>query len=142
MNKKNLKLLVEGLKTLEPNQFDMDQYINDCGTVRCMVGWATTFKGLEPIDDDYDDYDGVDYDSYSDRVFETNSDQWKWCFSGRWVDTDNTVEGAIKRIEYLIENDDIPEYFDNDFACEIDPYCDDDFEFEKDQYTKMFYSNE
>ncbi len=128
MHTKNLKLLAKGLKTLDQDQFDMDCYVNSCGTVRCVVGWATTFKGLEPIDDDYY-LNGTrfSYNRYSKRLFEVYHNQWEWCFGGCWASVDNTVEGAIKRINYLIDNDGAPENF----------WCVYQF---KDEYNKMFYS--
>ncbi len=132
MNKKNLKLLVKGLKTLTQDQFDMDYYMNECGTVGCVVGWATTFKGLEVIDSDYDDYGyRIKYYSYSKRLFDltSNKPEWYWCFSSKWAYVDNTIEGAIKRINYLIDNDGAPENFKNVYQF-------------KDEYDKMFYNKD
>ena len=132
MHTENLKLLAKGLKTLEPSQFDMSKFMDSCGTVGCVLGWSATFKGLEPIDSEYvydddDDEGRFSYYRYSVRVFETNPSQWHWCFSHRWASVDNTVEGAIKRINYLIDNDGAPENF----------WCVYQF---KDEYNKMFYS--
>ncbi len=131
MNKKNLKLLVKGLKTLNPSQFDMGDFMNDCKTVGCVVGWSATFKGLEPIDSNnyhFANYYGYDYYyDYSKRLFKLDHSQWEWCFSGDWKDIDNTIEGAIKRIYYLVENGDAPENFENAYYFE-------------DEYRKIFYS--
>ena len=127
MYKENLKLLVKGLKTLTPKQFDMGEFMTSCGTVGCVVGWAATFEGLEPVDDDCGRYsDKLIYTKYSERVFNVESYEWNWCF-GDWVYIDNSIDGAIKRINYLVDNDGVPENFKNAYEF-------------KDEYNKMFYS--
>ncbi len=129
MHKENLKLLVKGLKTLTQDQFDMKEFMNKCGTVGCVVGWATTFKGLEPIDDDMVESNEIDYVSYSRRVFKLNFTEWDWCFDSDWTDIDSTIDGAIKRINYLVENTGKPESFKSAYQF-------------KDQYNEMFYNKD
>lgn len=90
----------------------------DCGTVGCVIGWSVFAPGLEPIDSDfYEKYNrrdsfGLNFSSYTDRVFfydnfhiGNNSEMYNFLFSGAWSGYNNTLEGAIKRLEYLIKHD-------------------------------------
>lgn len=73
----------------------------DCGTVACAVGHGPA-AGLPAIEDD--EGMGEDWYDYSDRVFELTDPEWMWCFCGAWKATDNTHQGAAKRIRYMLEH--------------------------------------
>lgn len=90
---------------------------HNCGTVGCVLGWSPFVKGLEPIEDDYVRSFGkhVDFLAYSDRVFniEAGSNIWNFLFSANWKSINNTTEGAINRLTYVIDNFDSIEYFED-----------------------------
>lgn len=67
----------------------------DCGTIACAIGHGPA-AGLPAKD-------GEGWLSYSKRVFDTTPREWDWCFSADWQTTDNTPQGAAKRIRHLIE---------------------------------------
>ena len=110
MNRKNLKILSDGLLGLIPSKvsvegigFDMDMftmsgsYRNEyCKTAGCAVGWAPFFgirkKSTEP------------FVEYGHRVFNVTNDEWTWLFANWWSDVDNTKEGAGLRIKHLLEH--------------------------------------
>lgn len=142
MNRKNLEILVAGLRTVPENKFTMatfctkdgedhqTEYIRKdtdikehmCGSSACVVGWSPTFKGLEVIDADfyfsksnsifYNPHGTLSYTEYSNRLFELDEEQWEWCFGGDWDQHDNSIDGAIKRINYMLKND-IPNNFED-----------------------------
>ena len=127
MNRKNLEILVAGLRTVPELQFNMGLFCDSfgkgsikkgtdvqehmCGSSACAIGWGPSFKGLEIIDTDLtDDFLNIsnvatlNYYEYGDRLFKLNDDEWEWCFSGEWDQHDNTVKGAVKRINYFLKN--------------------------------------
>jgi len=114
MNRTNLETLATYLEALPIGyeHFDMASYlrkddryiymvadaniIGDCGTVACAVGHGPT-AGIAATD--YENWD-----DYSDRVFDLSSTEWSWCFSSSWSTTDNTHQGAAKRIRHMLEH--------------------------------------
>ena len=129
---KNLRLLRDYIDTqVTDEQFDMkyfrtndkknkglEYYSKDnCGTVGCALGWAPLVKGLEPVDSDFDyiidvEQSSLDFHEYSYRVFPElmasqayNCYSWQFVFSTEWNDVDNTRQGFIKRVNYLLEKD-------------------------------------
>ncbi len=69
-----------------------------CGTVACAVGHAIT-AGVKNT------AKYTTWWSYSDDyLLDSNSAEWDWCFEGSWSYTDDTPQGAGKRIKYLLEN--------------------------------------
>ena len=122
---KNLKLLRDHIRDkVTDEQFDMHKYRtdenrniilfrskDDCGTIGCALGWAPFVKGLEPIEEDF--YNGnLDFNIYSERIFpaiETDDYDdkyyiaWAFIFNAEWKDYDNTREGFVKRVNYLIK---------------------------------------
>lgn len=67
-----------------------------CGTVACALGHAPL---LFPPEKD------ESWATYSLRVFglKEHHDEWLWVFGPAWAHTDNTKEGAVARIEWLID---------------------------------------
>ena len=76
--------------------------IEPCNTVACAVGHGPS-AGIKEIV-------GEDWVDYLERVFTEDEDEFEWCFSGLWVDTDNTPAGAAKRIDIMIESG-VPKWF-------------------------------
>jgi len=125
MNEDNLvKLAKYILANISNEKFDMRWYRSsdiepnisfyskeNCGTVGCALGWAPFVPGLEAIGSDY-----------SLRVFGTFSGGiWDFVFSGGWSEFDNTIEGVVSRIVYLIEGGDDFRVFERHPYRKIDP---------------------
>lgn len=71
----------------------------ECGTVGCAAGHGP-YAGIIK-------YSSESWNDYVERVFGVGSwdtEYWAWLFSAGWVYTDNTPEGAAKRILYLIRH--------------------------------------
>lgn len=69
----------------------------ECGSIGCAVGHGP-YAGIPKMI-------GERWSEYSERVFGLlDLVQWEWCFSDFWKWTDNTAEGAAKRIIYLLDN--------------------------------------
>ena len=89
----------------EDVEFDMGDFhdgeilnTRDCGSAGCAVGHASLI---------FNKKEGESFNTFSDRIFgsldgDNKYGPWFWCFSGAWVDTDNTKEGAAKRILHFI----------------------------------------
>jgi hypothetical protein len=77
---------------------------NDCGTSACMAGHMVYVKGFP----DFKGRDVLDWQSYASLVSGLNaySDVYKFnfLFSSSWDEYDNTVKGAVFRINYLLDN--------------------------------------
>ena len=85
-----------------------------CGTVGCVVGHGV-LAGIPARDDQtsWSEYSknfvSLACDSYGDvaPAYATpsclNLMVWDWCFSADWSRTDNTPEGAAKRIFWMLE---------------------------------------
>lgn len=109
MNKENLRKLANYLLSGNlKSRFGMAMYCctpgsdpctaTDCGTVGCAVGHGP-HAGIEK-------YPTETWIQYTRRAFipkRCNAKQ-RWCFSGGWVDVDNTPEGAGLRIMWLLEH--------------------------------------
>ena len=109
MNEKNLKKLATYLAKLPVGygQFSMFDYISDgtppvdakeidCGTVACAIGHGPA-AGIKAKQEE-------PWSCYEERVFALTSSQWDWCFHSEWRFTDDTPQGAAKRILYMLEN--------------------------------------
>jgi hypothetical protein len=105
--KENLKKLSDYLLKGELKaDFDMLKFSDNgdfatlCGSVGCAVGHGTD-AGIKKFHDE-------DWSQYSWRCFINkwnsayHSYAWEWCFDAYWTDTDNTPEGAAKRIQILL----------------------------------------
>lgn len=131
-NNQNLRLLAEGLKKLPVNyqKFDMDSFyenltgdtslfvenINECGTSACAVGHGPTIKGLEA-------YRSETWREYTERVFgvTTFDETFTYLFGSEWANRDNTIDGAIDRIETYLHSG-VPEdwYIEEDYYDEYE----------------------
>lgn len=112
-NRENMLKLADGLESGieltwegEPVRFDMWQYGDDgcvvsdsttCGTVGCAIGHATYFVEKKRETEDWIDYTKRLFGPITERQFD-------YCFGQHWHETDNTREGAAKRIREVLEN--------------------------------------
>ena len=111
MNKDNLLKLRDGLAALPDDyqHFGMGLYYGNltppevgtvapsaCGSVACAVGHAPSM--VEPP------IALENWRCYCLRVFGMQQDSidWIWLFSPNWSDHDNTVAGAVSRIDYYL----------------------------------------
>jgi hypothetical protein len=108
MNKENLKLMVEHIRTIPQEMFDMSDYRNgqaktpECDSVGCVLGHCTV---LDPSPLPRKGFgSSIDFHAWSDGFTGLIGNEWGWCFSGGWIGTDNTPEGAALRIEWLLKN--------------------------------------
>lgn len=100
-NVENLRELASMLKHVPEESFSMAQFVQNCGTVCCAVGWAaqfgignTDYKAGETL---------FDWESYSINEFCGGSDAiWEYLFDAIWKYHEPTVEQAIQRIERVL----------------------------------------
>ena len=119
MNKKNLQILANHLKTIDPQKFDMSTFNRihafpeigeeyTCNTAGCIAGHAPMIPGFEFNEKDTKGvFDTICWAKYIHRIFDISevSDEnlWLWIFGGNWSAVDNTIKGAVKRIEYTLK---------------------------------------
>jgi len=130
MNQENLRILGEYLISL-PNDydgFDMGDYCknpnkeyvlprkSECGTVACALGHAPR-AGIKPRSAAAKE----NWEYFCDEALDIPfySDEGLWCFSGEWDATDNTPQGAGKRIFWLLEHG-VPEDWEEQIFGEAD----------------------
>jgi hypothetical protein len=115
--KKNLKILLLHLvKNYDRinNHFDMKYYRSnegkntayynstDCGTVGCLLGFVP--ECIPVVESDYNSKKLYFY-GYATRVFKSLTDeQCDFLFSSQWKEKDNTLQGAIARLKYFLDN--------------------------------------
>jgi len=93
------KLIVgEGL--LAVDSYQVSSPITTCGTFACLLGHApqagiNVSKGVEH----WNDY------CYKRFGITSQYDGWNYLFSNRWTKYDNSIEGAIKRMEIYLDLD-------------------------------------
>lgn len=81
---------------------------SNCGTIGCVLGWAPFVEGLEPDEDEFRHYDNkesaLDFKKYSYNKFghDIKNGIWSFLFSPQWRWENNTVEGAIDRLNFVI----------------------------------------
>lgn len=125
INYENLKKAKELLKNIPEDRFSMGVFnsnnpeelegvLNPCSSVCCVVGHCVALDteiNLKKYSWTY----SFDYGnwSYSFFGFEYDSDLWNFLFSEIWVYVDNTLKGAIKRIDYVLNNRDFAKKLDN-----------------------------
>lgn len=125
MNIDNLKRMVEHLKTIKDDQLDMATYNRrakhitvssfivsnfECATAGCVIGHSVRLDTelMKKVITDAGNFSGIPrlYTAWSEEFTGLiyDSIRWQWCFSGGWKQYDNTVKGAISRIESLIDD--------------------------------------
>lgn len=92
--------------------FDMKDWIQctECNTVGCLAGHAYMagigVKG-RPMDVIQRCYVSSFFNQYVKEVFTNEQLARAWLFSGTWADYDNTLIGAVTRIDMLIDGPEI-----------------------------------
>jgi len=113
MNKENLQLMSDHIKTIPQELFDMSGYRRsydsydyrkiECNSIGCVIGHCVQ------LDPEYkiiprNKFNVIDFAKWSLNFTKIDGDEWGWCFGSSWSNVDNTPTGASKRIEYLINN--------------------------------------
>ena len=115
MNRQNLEILANYLESGKLRAaFNMQTYSDaahslltpDCGSVGCAVGHGP-YAGISKDPEET-------WAEYTERAFDLDMNEFRWCFSGLWAQYDNTPEGAAARIRYLLKNGAPPDDF---LAC-------------------------
>ncbi len=109
MNIENLNRVIKVLKPIEDINLEMVEYVtqhNKCGTVACVIGHCLA------SDEFGNRLEGVNLtftvsgmaSNFTDEILDIglNTLEWDYLFSGEWCCHDNTVAGAIARIERVI----------------------------------------
>lgn len=115
----NLLILADVLASPDRRQalapgvrFNMSDYgtgTYGCGTIACAAGWGPA-AGIRPTEDELD-FDGsvMRWNDYIERAFGccpwaggNNRAAFAFLFSGGWASSDNTPEGAARRIRYAL----------------------------------------
>lgn len=133
LNRENLKIAIEGLKSLNisKGQFDMNFFggidiydeksarkkvKNTCNTVACAVGWCPFIEELSPIASDFNRRGFFCYNTYTKRIFgDIGCMLWQFMFEDAWYAYDNTLEGAIARMQYVYDGKYTDEWGYEDF---------------------------
>lgn|SRR5574343_751787 len=107
MNKENLIKAANYIATVPQGMFDMDFFrinnrdTHECNSIGCVIGHCVILDEWSnvPI------FNGaIDFLAWSLKFFDTNYNEWMWCFCDEWSEIDNTPIGASKRILWLVEN--------------------------------------
>ncbi|WIC41275.1 hypothetical protein MA9V1_011 [Chryseobacterium phage MA9V-1] len=136
MNIKNLKRAQELLKTLKPEQFDMEDFrytkpeeafdkykkTAECNSVGCIIGHCTILD-TENVMSNYITCKGViNFIEWSKYFFEIGFDDktWHYLFDAIWAENvnTNTPEHAILRIQRVIDGY-VPGHINIEFANAI-----------------------
>lgn len=107
MNKENLQRMADHIRTIPQEMFGMsdyrtgDRHTAECDSVGCVLGHCTVLETGE-----LPRYlnRSIDFIAWEESFTGTTQEEWEWCFSDNWSETDNTPEGAALRIEWLIKN--------------------------------------
>jgi len=96
--------------------FNMDIYIADadeytktniCGSAACSLGYApeTLNMSMEEINQ-FRHWIGIDFNEIGEKYFgiSNSNDPWDFLFSADWYPIDNSIEGAIARISFVLDN--------------------------------------
>lgn len=123
MNKENLLRMVEFLKTIPEEKFEMSCYrlsettgmanenavSTECNTAGCALGWCTVLdpKGVEKhrvYNSELFAEGEIEFADWSEDFTGLNmhSTEWHWCFGVTWAKYDNTPLGAAERIMFLL----------------------------------------
>ena len=120
-------LMVENLKTIDSRKFDMSTYNSklakslsftvesfivsnfECASAGCVIGHSVRLDPelMKKVIEDVGPIRGLPrlYTEWSERFtgLQNDTDEWQWCFGGNWIEFDNTISGAISRIEALVD---------------------------------------
>jgi hypothetical protein len=113
MNTENLLKAAAYIRTVPQSKFDMDIWRgtdknkpqHECKSIGCVIGHCTILDpNIKKAVKKYSLGLSFDYYDWATDFFTLEYDQWEWCFSYVWKNSDNTPEGAALRIEWLINH--------------------------------------
>lgn len=93
----NLKADFDMLNFANYSELSDTSYVHNCGTAGCVIGHGP-YAGIPKQHETW-----VDYSERISYIY-AHTPLWDWFFSPRWVNTDNTAEGAARRILWTLEN--------------------------------------
>ena len=103
INVRNLRRLGEYVRDeVSDEMFDMGLYMNDCGSVGCLLGWAERLEGMDSLDY-INGYNAIAFELYN--MGRGSGKEHEFLFSSNWVDVDNSRIGALRRIRFVMDND-------------------------------------
>jgi len=129
MNKENLLRMAKHLKNVPRKLFSMEMFrycdnsgdmIPECNSVGCIIGHCVILDEWEEVPKVFGVIDFLQWSEKFTGILSL-SPEWHWCFSGKWSTVDNTVDGAIARIIWLLENG-LPENWHKQM-CGKQPLC-------------------
>lgn len=90
-----------------------------CGTVACLLGHIVFYMSLSKKYPQFQVQKGEGYVDYGMRLFSPKDTDWcggaddvfDFLFDFQWFEVDNTFEGALARMRYMIENRGVPHWF-------------------------------
>lgn len=126
MNISNLQRMIDLLKTVDQSRFNMEVYYTnmiglrheafdklksrnyECDTAGCVVGHCIVldkelFNSLESLATSNSSLSTI-YSMWSEKFtgLKMLSLEWEWCFGSDWKYTDNSITGAIDRMQAMI----------------------------------------
>lgn len=120
MNRENLQRIADFIPTIPQESFDMSTYRwgfdqePECKSIGCVIGHCTILDKDNILANHIGVLGRLKFTEWSEEFTGLShlSYKWDWCFSSLWASVDNTVEGARKRILYLLDKGRVPEGFD------------------------------
>lgn len=115
-NIKNLRKVAKYMPTIPKKDFAMDSYrsstdevpdscmSHNCNTIGCILGHATILFPFNQIPKYLSG--NINFNELSGIFFGINNwkKEWSFLFGPEWYNSDNTPEGASRRILYFLEN--------------------------------------
>lgn len=113
MNKENLRKMAEYIRTVPQEDFNMAYFrrenadlVNvECNSVGCVIGHCTHLDAINVIKKYIRIDRTIRFSAWAADFtgLPVYSDGFRWCFDSEWIVSDNTPEGAARRIEWLID---------------------------------------
>ena len=103
--RKNVKTLLIYLKkgglpagfTMARFSDEYDESATVCGTAGCIIGHGPHAGIVKSVDEVWSDYGNLRFAARS------TLNSWRFIFSGLWQDFDNSLSGAVRRLEYALK---------------------------------------
>ena len=101
-----------------------NEFSHECNSTGCVIGHCTILDNLENIPKHHNGK--INFTDWSENFTEISllSENWDWCFGGRWPDDKKQI---LLRIKYLIDNQKVPKNWDDNFdyilkSKKLEPY--------------------
>lgn len=110
MNRENFERAIEHLKEVDFKWFTMERYREagdfkdiKCSLKGCVIGWCIELEqgNVRRLFNEQ-----IDFTSWAMSFFEIGEAwgyEWNWCFGTDWFHFDNSLDSAIKRMEYFVD---------------------------------------